>query len=226
MNAPRQPHPNQLLESRESALTRIPTEKKTCSPQKGAAPFSQDNTSLCASGTGQRSFSASTMGICFTRCIIRFHKSGIILCGCFMRSHPLRICTVWAVDFVIMYYSRPIRLVNSNREMQKLCQFFNVICEGSPSRMRRVRRISLGITTRPRSSMRLTIPVAFILFAPLLFLVVVLFPAIICKFGKNIPRSRAELLPQKVFLTDTGGRFPCHFHNPVIYLVRTKPSRR
>ena len=38
----------------------------------------------------------------------------------------------------------------------------NIVNSGSPSRIRMVRRISLGITTRPRSSMRLTIPVAFI----------------------------------------------------------------
>ena len=36
------------------------------------------------------------------------------------------------------------------------------ISSGSPSRIRRVRRISFGITTRPRSSILLTIPVAFI----------------------------------------------------------------
>ena len=40
----------------------------------------------------------------------------------------------------------------------------NIVCDGSPSRMRMVRRISLGITTRPRSSMRRTIPVAFMVF--------------------------------------------------------------
>ena len=39
----------------------------------------------------------------------------------------------------------------------------NVISSGSPSRIRMVRLISLGITTLPRSSMRRTIPVAFIL---------------------------------------------------------------
>ena len=39
----------------------------------------------------------------------------------------------------------------------------NVVSEGSPSRMRRVLRISLGMTTRPKSSILLTIPVAFIL---------------------------------------------------------------
>ena len=40
----------------------------------------------------------------------------------------------------------------------------NVISVGSPSRIRIVLLISLGMTTRPRSSMRLTIPVAFIYF--------------------------------------------------------------
>ena len=44
------------------------------------------------------------------------------------------------------------------------------ISSGSPSRMRRVRRISLGMTTRPRSSMRRTIPVAFIFIFSLVFL--------------------------------------------------------
>ena len=40
----------------------------------------------------------------------------------------------------------------------------NIISSGSPSRIRMVLRISLGMTTRPRSSMRRTIPVAFIVF--------------------------------------------------------------
>ena len=44
----------------------------------------------------------------------------------------------------------------------------NVFSEGSPSRILIVRLISFGITTRPRSSIRLTIPVAFIfLFSPI-----------------------------------------------------------
>ena len=42
----------------------------------------------------------------------------------------------------------------------------HVICGGSPSRIRMVRRISFGITTRPRSSIRRTIPVAFIALMP------------------------------------------------------------
>ena len=40
----------------------------------------------------------------------------------------------------------------------------NVVNGGSPSRIRMVLRISLGMTTRPKSSMRRTIPVAFIVF--------------------------------------------------------------
>ena len=46
--------------------------------------------------------------------------------------------------------------------IQNLSKGVNVVREGSPSRMRMVRRISLGMTTRPRSSILRTIPVAFI----------------------------------------------------------------
>jgi hypothetical protein len=45
---------------------------------------------------------------------------------------------------------------------QNLSKSVNVVSRGSPSRMRIVRRISLGITTLPKSSILLTIPVAFI----------------------------------------------------------------
>ena len=50
----------------------------------------------------------------------------------------------------------------SSMAKQNLSHRANVICDGSPSRIRMVRRISLGMTTRPRSSMRRTMPVAFI----------------------------------------------------------------
>ena len=43
---------------------------------------------------------------------------------------------------------------------QNLSIGVNVVSEGSPSRMRRVRRISFGITILPKSSDLLTIPVA------------------------------------------------------------------
>ena len=57
----------------------------------------------------------------------------------------------------------------SSMAKQNLSHRANVICDGSPSRIRRVRRISLGITTRPRSSMRRTMPVAFIYAPPMPF---------------------------------------------------------
>ena len=50
---------------------------------------------------------------------------------------------------------------------QNLSIDVNVVSEGSPSRMRRVLLISLGITIRPRSSTLLTMPVAFIFLSPL-----------------------------------------------------------
>ena len=49
---------------------------------------------------------------------------------------------------------------------ENLSKTVNVFSKGPPSRMRMVLRISLGITTRPRSSMRRTIPVAFIYKTP------------------------------------------------------------
>ena len=44
--------------------------------------------------------------------------------------------------------------------MQNLSIGVNVVSKGAPSRIRRVRRISLGMTILPRSSTRRTIPVA------------------------------------------------------------------
>lgn len=61
-----------------------------------------------------------------------------------------------------MYNYQPSRLARSNIPKQNFSHDTNVVCNGSPSRIRIVRRISFGITTRPRSSIRLTIPVAFI----------------------------------------------------------------
>lgn len=65
------------------------------------------------------------------------------------------------VALVTMYYFKPIRLSKSNIPKQYRSHHVNDISDGSPSRIRIVRRISFGITTRPRSSIRLTIPVAF-----------------------------------------------------------------
>ena len=63
-----------------------------------------------------------------------------------------RIRRVGVVKFGEMYYFRASLLWRLIMEMANNCQVSNVVCDGSPSRIRRVRRISLGITTRPRSS--------------------------------------------------------------------------
>ena len=77
---------------------------------------------------------------------------------CLIKSPLIRTIVV----SVTMYYSHPFRLAKSSIAAQNRSHRANVICDGSPSRMRMVRRISLGMTTRPRSSIRRTIPVAFI----------------------------------------------------------------
>ena len=56
---------------------------------------------------------------------------------------------------------QPVRFARSSIPKQNRSHCVNVVNDGSPSRMRMVRRISLGMTTRPRSSIRRTIPVAF-----------------------------------------------------------------
>ena len=58
----------------------------------------------------------------------------------------------------------PCRFARSSIPKQSFSHGANVINDGSPSRIRIVRRISFGITTRPRSSIRRTIPVAFMVF--------------------------------------------------------------
>jgi hypothetical protein len=54
--------------------------------------------------------------------------------------------------FRLYVQSQPCLFDKSNIPKQNLFHRSNVISDGSPSRMRMVRRISLGITTRPRSS--------------------------------------------------------------------------
>ena len=54
------------------------------------------------------------------------------------------------------------RLVQKANKQKDKVYGVHVISNGSPSRIRRVRRISFGMTIRPRSSTLLTIPVAFI----------------------------------------------------------------
>ena len=63
-------------------------------------------------------------------------------------------------SFAFQYYNT--RFSNASIAKANLSVGVNVINDGSPSLIRIVRRISLGITTRPKSSILLTIPVAFI----------------------------------------------------------------
>lgn len=57
---------------------------------------------------------------------------------------------------VIMYHHyvpfQRLRFARSSMEEQKISHGVRVICDGSPSRIFRVRRISFGMTMRPRSS--------------------------------------------------------------------------
>ena len=80
-------------------------------------------------------------------------------------EHPTAFCISsysCAAYYVLIPIHPFILLVKSIIAKQKSCHDVNVVSDGSPSRMRMVRRISFGMTTLPRSSMRLTIPVAFI----------------------------------------------------------------
>ena len=85
----------------------------------------------------------------------------------FISIYPFRIRTVSALFVVTMYNYHPRRLAKSNIEKQYFSHRVNDVCNGSPSRIRRVLRISFGMTILPRSSTRRTMPVAFIFFSPL-----------------------------------------------------------
>ena len=85
----------------------------------------------------------------------------------FISIYPFRIRTVSALFVVTMYNYHPRLLAKSNIEKQNTSHHVNDVCNGSPSRIRSVLRISLGITIRPRSSTRRTMPVAFMLSSPL-----------------------------------------------------------
>ena len=82
-----------------------------------------------------------------------------------IRLDPSRIRTV-RQEFLSIFrhfeQSEPSFFDISIIAKQNLSSGVNIVSVGSPSRIRIVRLISFGITTRPRSSMRLTIPVAFI----------------------------------------------------------------
>ena len=77
---------------------------------------------------------------------------------------------------LFMYDYHPLRFFRLIIPTQYCSHHVNVVCDGSPSRIRMVLRISLGMTTRPRSSMRRTMPVAFIPVLSFVFRVYVVFP--------------------------------------------------
>ena len=81
----------------------------------------------------------------------------------FISIYPFRIRTVSALFVVTMYNYHPRLLAKSNIEKQYFSHRVNDVCNGSPSRIRRVLRISFGMTILPRSSTRRTMPVAFII---------------------------------------------------------------
>jgi hypothetical protein len=70
----------------------------------------------------------------------------------FISIYPFRIRTVSALFVVTMYNYHPRLLAKSNIEKQNTSHRVNDVCNGSPSRIRRVLRISFGMTILPRSS--------------------------------------------------------------------------
>ena len=70
----------------------------------------------------------------------------------FISIYPFRIRTVSALFVVPMYPYHPRRFARSNIEKQNTSHRVNDVCNGSPSRIRRVLRISFGMTILPRSS--------------------------------------------------------------------------
>ena len=126
---------------------------------------------------------------------------------------------------MIRRYIYPIYLLPASscipEQNTKSC--VNVISEGSPILIRSVRRISFGITMRPRSSMRLTIP-------PVLFLVRLAdFNSIItqevdffsiAKAFLNPRLSRGFSLPTKPRLYQQTGLFVSFILHPILSYAR------
>ena len=90
---------------------------------------------------------------------------------------------------------QPLCFDRSSMAKQYCSHAVNVFCDGSPSRMRRVRRISLGMTTLPRSSILRTIPVAFI--SPLLLVALISTWPIVCQKSGFIPERIDTLSEQR-----------------------------
>ena len=120
----------------------------------------------------------------------------------------------WGRDAAFHYYvsSTPHLFDKANIAKQNFSHCSNVICDGSPSRIRMVRRISLGITTRPRSSMRRTIPVAFIYKNSLLHIIVRLLfvkSSVLCRKGQFFPQVIGRIFA--LILPELRGALPTGF---------------
>lgn len=90
---------------------------------------------------------------------------------CALLFTPFRILTVRGLMLgILRHFSQfsPSLFDRSSIAQQNLSNGVNDICDGSPSRILIVLLISLGMTTLPRSSILLTIPVAFIYINPYL----------------------------------------------------------
>ena len=114
--------------------------------------------------------------------------------------------------FIIMYHPPPHLFDKANIAKQNFSHRSNVICDGSPSRIRMVRRISLGITTRPRSSMRRMIPVAFIYKNSLLHIIVRLLfvkSSVLCRKGQFFPQVTGRIFT--LILPEFHGALPTGF---------------
>ena len=89
-----------------------------------------------------------------------------LVCAYFLA--PFRILMVrdfWEGFFCHFSQFNPILFDKSSIAKINRLSTVNDVSVGSPSRIRMVLLISFGMTTRPRSSIRLTIPVAFIYFS-------------------------------------------------------------
>ena len=115
-------------------------------------------------------------------------------------------------SFSLLCTIPPHLFEKANIAKQNFSHRSNVICNGSPSRIRMVRRISLGITTRPRSSMRRTIPVAFIYKNSLLHIIVCLLFvkfSVLCRKGHFFPQVIGRIFA--LILPELRGALPTGF---------------
>ena len=112
------------------------------------------------------------------------------------------------------------RFDKSNMAKQNFSQTPNVVCGGSPSRIRMVRRISFGMTMRPRSSILRTIPVAFIGYKTPLKLG---FTGIVCMRTKNILRRKWQFCACTVTVQKADKKERRHGHDTFRLLDCGKP---